>query len=263
MKISVYIIAFNEVDKIRDCINSVIWADEIIVADSYSSDGTTEIAEELGAKVVQIKFNGYGDLRNQAISFCSGDWIFSLDSDERCTLLARDEILNVIDNQVFDIYRIPRKNFFMGSWIKFSGWYPNYRQPQLFKNGKMKYTSEPVHEGFISLGNIEIGALENHLLQFPFKNTEELMHKSNRYSSLGVKKLEARGIKSSVLKAFFHGLWAFIKHYIFKLGILDGGAGFVIAFGNFEGTFFRYIKLMEAQNKWKMPQSNPINKDSK
>ena len=142
MKISVYIIAFNEVDKIRDCINSVIWADEIIVADSYSSDGTTEIAEELGAKVVQIKFNGYGDLRNQAISFCSGDWIFSLYSDERCTQTVYDEIQAILNNPLHDIYKVPRKNFFMGRWIKFSGWYPNFRQPQLFRNGKMTYTQE-------------------------------------------------------------------------------------------------------------------------
>ena len=94
MKISVYIIAFNEVEKIRDCINSVLWADEIIVADSDSTDGTTEIAKELGAKVVHIPFNGYGDLRNKAISHCTGEWIFSLDSDERCTEEVRDEILH-------------------------------------------------------------------------------------------------------------------------------------------------------------------------
>ena len=136
MKISVYIIAFNEVDKIRDCINSVLWADEIIVADSNSTDGTSEIAIELGAKVIQIPFNGYGDLRNQAISYCNGDWIFSLDSDERCTKEVRDEIFNLIDNAPLDIYRVPRKNFFMGRWIKYSGWYPNFRQPQLFKKEK-------------------------------------------------------------------------------------------------------------------------------
>jgi len=85
MKISAYIIAYNEAEKIRDCINSVLWADEIIVADSHSTDGTSEIAEELGAKIVHIDFDGYGKLRNQAISHCTGDWIFSLDSDERCT----------------------------------------------------------------------------------------------------------------------------------------------------------------------------------
>jgi glycosyltransferase involved in cell wall biosynthesis len=263
MKISIYIIAFNEVDKIRDCINSVLWADEIIVADSYSTDGTTEIAEEMGAKVVHIPFNGYGDLRNKAITHCKGDWIFSLDSDERCTKEVRDEIINLIDNAKLDIYRIPRKNFFMGRWIKYSGWYPNYRQPQLFKNGKMSYSLDSVHEGYISHSDNEIGTINNIIWQFPFKNTEELIYKANRYSSLGVLKLQEKGEKGSVFKAFSHGLWSFIKHYIFKLGFLDGGPGFVIAFGNFEGTFYRYIKLMEAQKKWKPPSTKPIFKLNK
>jgi glycosyltransferase involved in cell wall biosynthesis len=134
MKISAYIIAYNEAEKIRDCINSILWVDEIIVADSHSTDRTSEIAEELGANVVQIPFNGYGDLRNQAISHCTGDWIFSLDSDERCTIEVRDEILALIKDAPLDIYRVPRKNYFMGKWIKHSGWYPNFRQPQLFRN---------------------------------------------------------------------------------------------------------------------------------
>ena len=258
MKISVYIIAFNEVEKIRDCINSVLWADEIILADSHSTDGTSEIAMEMGAKVIHIPFNGYGDLRNQAISHCTGEWIFSLDSDERCTIEVRDEIILLIDNAPLDIYRVPRKNFFMGRWIKYSGWYPNFRQPQLFKNGKMSYKMEPVHEGFINQSNKEIGTINNFIWQFPFKNIEELMDKANRYSSLGVKKLHKKGVNGSVFKAFLHGFWSFIKHYIFKLGFLDGGPGFVIAFGNFEGTFYRYIKLTEAQKNWKSPNTKAI-----
>ncbi len=260
MNISVYIIAFNEAEKISDCINSVLWADEIIVADSHSTDGTTEIAEKLGARVVHIPFNGYGDLRNQAIAKCKGDWIFSLDSDERCTTEVRDEILSLIKDAPLDIYRMPRKNFFMGRWIKHSGWYPNYRQPQLFRNGKMSYTTELVHEGYISHSNKEIGVIKNIIWQFPFKNTEEVIHKTNRYSTLGVAKLQDRGKTGSVFKAFLHGFWSFIKHYIFKLGFLDGGPGFVIAFGNFEGTFYRYIKLMEAQENWKTPNTKPIHK---
>ena len=260
MKISVYIIAFNEVEKIRDCINSILWADEIIVADSHSKDGTTEIAEELVTKVVHIPFNGYGNLRNQAITHCTGNWIFSLDSDERCTTAVRDEILELIDNAPLDIYRLPRKNFFMGKWIKHSGWYPNFRQPQLFRNGKMSYTMDSVHEGYISHSDKEIGVIKNIIWQFPFKNTEEVMYKANRYSTLGVKKLQENGKTSSIFKAFLHGSWSFIKHYIFKLGFLDGGPGFVIAFGNFEGTFYRYIKLLEAQENWKTPIVKPINK---
>ena len=263
MRISAYIIAYNEAEKIRDCINSVLWADEIIVADSHSTDGTTEIARELGAKVIHIPFKGYGDLRNQAITYCTGDWIFSLDSDERCTIEVRDEIIALIDNAPLDIYQVPRKNFFMGKWIKHSGWYPNYRQPQLFRNGKMRYTTESVHEGYISQSDKEIGVIKNFIWQFPFKNTEEILRKANRYSTLGVQKLQEKEKNSTVFKAFLHGSWSFIKHYIFKLGFLDGGPGFVIAFGNFEGTFYRYVKLMEAQENWKAPNIDPIHKAQK
>jgi len=263
MKISAYIIAYNEVEKIRDCINSVLWADEIILADSYSTDGTTKIAEELGAIVIQIPFTGFGQLRNDVISHCTGDWIFSLDSDERCTTKVRDEILSTIENGDYDIYRVPRKNFFMGKWIKYSGWHPNFRQPQLFKNGKMSYDLKPVHEGFISHSDKKIGVLDNIIWQFPFKNIEEVINKANRYSTLGVPKLQDREKVGSVFKAFMHGLWSFLKHYIFKLGFLDGGAGFVIAFGNFEGTFYRYIKLTESQKNWSTPKVSPIHKFDK
>ena len=260
VKISAYIIAFNEEEKIRDCINSVLWTDEIILADSYSTDATAEIAKELGVEVVNIPFKGFGNLRNQAIKHCSGDWIFSLDSDERCTTEVRDEILHIIENSPLDIYHVPRKNFFMGRWIKYSGWRTNFRQPQLFRKGKMQYSLEPVHEGYISKSSNEIGVLKNSVWQFPFKNTEEVIHKSNRYSTLGVEKLMDKGIKGGIFKALMHGIWSFIKHYVFKLGFLDGAAGFVIAFGNFEGTFYRYVKLTEAQSKWKTPNVEPINK---
>ena len=148
----------------------------------------------------------------------------------------------------------------MGKWIKFSGWYPNFRQPQLFRAGMMSYDNKPVHEGFISYSKKKIGELNNEIWQFPYKNIEEVMQKANRYSSLGAQKLNDNAKKGSVLKALLHGTWAFIKHYIFKLGFLDGGAGFVIAFGNFEGTFYRYVKLYELQSNWLAPKDEPLNK---
>jgi len=240
-----------------------LWADEIILADSYSTDGTPEIAKELGAKVINIPFRGFGNLRNEALSHCTGEWIFSLDSDERCTIEVRDEILKVIIDAKYDIYKVPRKNFFMGKWIKHSGWYPNFRQPQLFKNGKMSYDLNLVHEGFVSHSDKQIGIMNNAIWQFPFKDIEEVINKANRYSSLGVRKLQEKALVSSVFKAFIHGSWSFLKHYIFKFGFLDGGAGFVIAFGNFEGTFYRYIKLTETQNNWKPPKVLPLNKTNK
>ena len=106
--ITAYIIAWNEADKIEAAINSVLWADEIILADSHSTDGTLDIAKRLGVKVVQIDFDGFGKLRNEAIQSCTCDWIFSLDSDERCTPEARDAILNIIDDpRSADIWNVP------------------------------------------------------------------------------------------------------------------------------------------------------------
>ena len=148
-KLTAYIIAYNEAAKIRAAIESVSWADEVLVVDSHSTDGTTEIAQSMGARIVQVPFIGFGDLRNQAIAACTHDWIFSLDADERCTDEVRDEVLDIItSDDSSDVYYIPRKNFFMGRWIKHSGYYPDYRQPQLFRKGTLKYKLDPVHEGF-------------------------------------------------------------------------------------------------------------------
>lgn len=259
-KISVYIIAYNEQEKIKAAIESVLWADEILLIDSYSKDDTAKIAESLGARVVQVEFKGFGDLRNQAIKACQHEWIFSLDSDERCTPEARDEILSIVDAQAgpHEVYFMPRRNYFMGRWIKHSGWYPNYRQPQLFKKNAMSYTMEPVHEGFVSHSKQPLGHLKQAIWQLPFKNMGEMMAKANRYSSLGALKLKERKKKASLFSALMSAKWAFWKHYIFKRGFLDGWAGFVIALGNFYGTFFRYVKYYEQTQDWKLPQVEPL-----
>jgi len=251
-KISVYIIAYNEAEKIKAAIKSVQWADEIIVADSYSTDDTSKIAESLGAKVIQIPFNGFGELRNKAMAACKYNWIFSLDSDERCTAVAKEEILKITSSKTaLDAYYVPRKNFFMGKWIKHSGYYPDYRQPQLFRKETMSFLHEPVHETF-KLHTEKIGYLKNPIYQIPFKDFEQIIHKANRYSTLGAEKmLQLKKRKPSMATAFFHGLWAFLHHFIIKAGFMDGWAGFVIAFGNFEGTFYKYAKLHERMSNWK------------
>ena len=240
-KISAYILAFNEAEKIKPAVESVLWADEVVVVDSGSTDRTAEIATGLGARVVQVPFNGFGDLRNRAIEACSHEWIFSLDADERCTKAVRDEILSLLaGSPPCDVYRVPRRNYMMGRWIRGSGWYPNFRQPQLFRKGSMRYTLEPVHEGYELFGDKPVGTLANAIWQFPFRSLEEIIDKANRYSSLGAQKLAGKRV--SMAGAVGHGLWAFLKHYIFKCGFIDGWAGFVIAFGNFEGTYYRYTK---------------------
>ncbi len=243
-KLSVYIIAFNEEEKIKQALLSVEWADEIIVADSFSTDNTAVIAKEFGAKVIQISFNGFGALRNIAIEACSHDWIFSLDSDERCTKGARKEIQKIIHSKdSLDAYYIPRKNYFMGKWIRHAGFYPDFRQPQLFRKGVLKFRNDAVHERYEVISNKKCGYLKSNIFQVPFKNLEEIIHKTNRYSTLGAQKLQAANKKSGMSKALLHGFWAWVTLYVLKLGFLDGWPGFIIAFGNFEGTFYKYAKF--------------------
>ena len=259
-KISVYILTYNEAEKIAAAVSSVLWADEVVVIDSFSTDRTPEIATSLGARVVQVPFNGFGELRNRAIETCKYDWIFSLDSDERCTEKVRDEILGILAGAPpHDVYRVPRRSYMMGRWIKGSGWYPNFRQPQLFRKGSMRYTLEPVHEGYEILNGKPPGTLTNEIWQFPFRNLEEVIKKMNRYSSLGAPKLAGKRV--SMASALGHGLWSFLKHYIFKLGFIDGWAGFVIAFGNFEGTFYRYAKRYEETQDRQPPPSQPVKRE--
>ncbi|OUD12633.1 glycosyltransferase family 2 protein [Thioflexithrix psekupsensis] len=258
VKISAYLIAFNEARKIKAAIESVLWADEVVVVDSFSTDNTADIAQQLGATVVQVPFSGFGELRNAALAACAGEWIFSLDCDERCTAEVREEILTVIANDTppHELYLVPRRNFFMGRWIRHSGWYPNFRQPQLFRRGAMSYSLDAVHEGFVSHSQLPVGQLQQAIWQMPFENFHEVIRKANRYSDLGAVRLQQRQVTMGM--ALRHGLWAFTKHYVFKAGFLDGWAGFVIALGNFEGTFYRYAKAYEKQQHWSLPASSPL-----
>ena len=148
----------------------------------------------------------------------------------------------------------------MGHWIQHSGWYPNFRQPQLFRNGSMKYVELPVHEGYELLTAKPVGRLEQAIWQIPFRDFEEVIKKANRYSSLGAIKLAEQRV--SMGAALCHAIWSFLKHYVAKRGFLDGWAGFVIAFGNFEGTFYRYAKRFEQQEMWSLPKQTPLRRPS-
>jgi glycosyltransferase involved in cell wall biosynthesis len=259
--VSAYILAFNEAEKIKAAIESVLWADEVVVIDSNSTDGTVEIATGLGARVVQVPFTGFGDLRNRAIEACGCEWIFSLDADERCTAAVRDEILALLSaTPACDVYLVPRRNYFMGRWIRGSGWYPNYRQPQLFRKGRMRYTPDPVHEGYEVSSQKPVGELSQAIWQFPFRNLDELKRKMNRYAALGADKLAGKRV--SMASAFTHALWDFIKHYVLKVGFIDGWAGFVIAYSHSEYTFYRYARRYEATQNWAPPQTEPLTRHS-
>jgi glycosyltransferase involved in cell wall biosynthesis len=242
--ISAYIIAFNEAEKIEAALRSLHWADEIVVADSYSTDGTLAICARYGARVVQVPFEGFGKLRNCALDALTGDWVFSLDADERCTAAAAAEIrATVARTDAADAYWVPRRNFVFGRWMRHSGYTPDFRQPQLFRRGKLRYTEDAVHETFTLQGRL--GTLREPIAQIPFRDLAQMLHKMQRYSTLGTERLRARQAPASMAGALLHGSAAFLRHYVFQLGFLDGWAGFIIAFANFEGTFYRYAKHVE------------------
>lgn len=248
-KISAYIIAYNEEKNIKAAVQSVLWADEVVVIDSFSTDATVSIAESLGARVVQVAFEGFGKLRRDAIAATQYEWVFSLDTDERCTHSVRDEIVEILASHTpCDAYYVPRRNYFMAQEVKHSGWYPDYRQPQIFKRDALVFNDDQVHEGYEVVGTV--GFLKNAIWQIPYRSLSQLIGKMERYSSLGAVKLQERGKEVSMFKAFTHGSAAFFRHYILKGGFLDGWVGFVIAFGNFEGTFYRYAKAVEAKHGW-------------
>ena len=235
----------------------MLWADEIVVVNSYSTDGTAEIADSARrarrAGAVQ-RLRRSAQPRDRGLPH---EWIFSLDSDERCTEEVRDEILGAASPaaaarrlsraapQLHDGPLDPRLRLV-------SEFPPAAALPQR----RMRYTLEPVHEGYEILSGKPLGTLQNAIWQFPFRNLEEVIRKMNRYSSLGVPKLADKRV--SMASALGHGIWSFLKHYIFKRGFIDGWAGFVIAFGNFEGTFYRYAKRYEQEPKLGPPPSEPL-----
>jgi glycosyltransferase involved in cell wall biosynthesis len=259
-KLSVCILTKDDADTIAGAIASAKFADEVVVVDNGSSDRTVEIATALGVRVVHISAVGFGEMRARAAEAGSHEWILSLDADERCTPEVRDEMLALLaSGPAHDGYKVPRRTRMMGRWIKGSGWYPSYRGLQLFRKGRMRYTMDVTHEGYVLADGGKPGKLQHDILHFPYRNLEELVQKVNIYSTLGAQKLAPRRV--SMWSAFGHGLWGFLKHFIFKAGFRDGWAGFVIALGTFEERFYRYAKRTEELNGWSSPADQALPRD--
>jgi glycosyltransferase involved in cell wall biosynthesis len=241
-KLSVIIITRNEADNIRACLESVSWADEIIVVDSGSTDGTVAICKESGAQVYQHDWPGFGIQKNRALGYASGDWVLSLDADERVTPELRAEIETAICAEYPpDAWLIPRTSNYCGRFMRHSGWYPD-RVPRLFRRGRAHFSDDLVHERLI-VGGI-CGELPNPLLHYAFDDLEEVLHKVNQYSSAGAYMMQQRGRRATLVGAVLRGLWSFGRTYLLRAGFLDGREGFMLAVSNAEGTYYRYLKLM-------------------
>ena len=231
-KLSIVIITKNEEKFISDAVNSSIFADEVLVLDSESTDKTCNIAKEIGARVEQQSWLGFGAQKNKAVELADNDWVFVLDADERITPELRDEIIFTLKNPQFDGYRIARLNNFFGKNIRHCGLYPDY-SIRLFNRQKGKFNDVPVHESVQIQGNTD--KLKNHMLHLAFDTVEEFSNKQKKYAELSQK-------DKNLIKAFISPIWTFLKIYIIRLGFVEGWRGFIIAKVYAQYTFWKYFK---------------------
>lgn len=243
-RVSVAVITRNEHRNILDCLRSVAWADEIVVVDQASDDGTADAAREEGARViVSADWHGFGHQKNLAVAACRGDWILSLDADERVPKALAQEIAETILHASEDAFEVPRRSSYCGRFMKHGGW-ANDHVVRLFRRGSGRFSPDRVHERLIVSG--AVGRLKNHLLHYSFRNPEDVVDKMNRYSTEGALMLVQRGARPSIITALAHGAAAFLQTYILKLGFLDGSHGIMLAISNAEGSYYRYVKAMLA-----------------
>ncbi|BBE09088.1 family 2 glycosyl transferase [Mycoavidus cysteinexigens] len=241
--LSVIVVAMNEAHDIGDCLESVQhWADEIIVFDSGSTDGTPALCREFGARVFETDWPGDGPQKNRALAQACCDWVLCLDADERVSPELRAEIdCMLTDGSAHAAFSTPRRSSFCGRFMKHSGWWPD-RIDRLFRRGQARFTDVRTHTRLIIDGTV--GKLNAPIIHLAIPDVREALDKANAYSSAGAQTLFERGQHASLSQAIGHGLWAFIRTYLVRLGFLDGKEGFILAVANAEGTYYRYLKLM-------------------
>jgi glycosyltransferase involved in cell wall biosynthesis len=246
VKLSVIVITKNEEAMLARCLQSVRFADEIVVVDSGSTDRTVDIARECGARVVVTEdWPGFGPQKNRALDLAGGEWVLSLDADEWVEPPLADELRACIaSSDGPDAYELPRSSSFCGREMRHSGWWPDHIL-RLFRRGTARFSEDIVHERVVASG--PVGRLTQPLRHESFVTLHEVVDKMNRYSTGGAEMRVRRGKGGSVSGAVFHGLWAFLRTYVFRAGFLDGREGFVLAVANAEGTYYRYLKAWLAR----------------
>jgi glycosyltransferase involved in cell wall biosynthesis len=249
-KLSVAIITYNEESNIRRTLESVKWADEIVIVDSGSTDRTVEICREYTDNVFHQDWLGFARQKNLAIDKTSGDWVLSLDADEPIEPALADEIRTIISSpHAYDGYRIPRRTFFLGKQIRHGGWYPDYNL-RLFRKGKGRFEERTVHEAIRVDGHV--GKTHDAILHYANPDLATYLSSINKYSSLAVDVMGERGIsrfKTSLLNILFRPVLTFVLKYFFRLGFLDGKHGLVLNLFHSYYVFAKYAKAWERSEK--------------
>ena len=252
ISLSVVIITYNEEKNIGRCIHSVqAVADEIVVLDSFSTDRTAAIVKELGGKLHQRAFTGYGAQKNAGTALASYDYILFLDADE----FLSEELCKSIREEKeagfsYDAYSMNRLNNYCGQWIRHGSWYPD-KKLRIIHRQRGVWNLDIVHETLETAAGASISHLKGDLLHNTYSNFDEHIEKNNRYSRLSALLLYQKGKRTQGFKIVFNPFWAFFTSYFLRAGFLDGFYGFVIAINIAHLTFLKYIKLYQLQQRKK------------
>lgn len=240
---SVVIITKNEAHQIAEALASVAWADEVVVFDSGSSDGTQAICRQYpNVTLHETDWPGFGAQKNRALQAARGDWILVLDADERVTDALKKEIKDIIAQPSHDGFYLPRRSFFCGHAVRHCGWWPDYTL-RLVKRGHGSFEPALVHEAMQVSGTV--GYLRNPLLHYSYRNKKDVQQKTERYASLSALMLRQRGRRVRWLEPWLRGCFAFIRTYLLRAGVLDGRVGWQIAWMNARYTYLKYDKLRQ------------------
>ncbi len=243
--LSVTVITWNEEERLRPCLESVSWADEIIVVDAESTDKTVQVAREFTDRIWVRPWPGFADQKNFALEQAVGKWVLSLDADEQVTPELRREIEAVVARGgPTDGYAIPRKNIFWGAWIRHGRLYPDY-QLRLFKRGSGRFVERAVHESVEVRGTV--GRLQSPLLHQSYRSLEEFLGRSNRYSTLAAEEWIRQGRRVGLADLALRPLGRFLSMYLLHGGFLDGWRGFLLAGLYAHYVFLRTAKVWEAR----------------
>lgn len=243
LPISVVIITKNEEKNIRQALSSIKNVSEIIVVDAYSTDKTVDICKEYTEKIYQIEWLGFARQKQKAIELAECPWVFILDSDERFTDSLWTEIEEILSsNTPYNGYFVPRKNFFLGKWIRHGGWWPDYTL-RFFLKEYAKIKERKVHERVEVKGRT--GYLKNYLEHYTYNTIGDFLKKNEIYATLSAEELKKEMKKASMGKLCLNPLATFLKMFLLRLGFLDGIHGFILASLYSHYTFLKYLKLWE------------------
>lgn len=246
-RVSIVVITLDEEDHLRRCLESVAWADEIVVVDAESRDKTVQIAREFTDRVVSRPWAGFATQKNFAVEQTTGDWVLSLDADEEASPELREEIAAAIaDPQACDGYAIRRRNEFLGQWIRHGGLYPDW-QVRLFRRGRGRFVERAVHESV----NVEgtLGRLRGHLLHCSYESVTDFFDRANRYSSLAAGEWIREGRRVRARELVVRPLGRFVSMYALQRGFLDGRRGLLLAALYAYYVFMRSAKIWEATRR--------------